>query len=295
MKKKMAVISAVAVIALAAALTFVGFNKPNEKTQAQSFSNSETLSFEEAVALSDCIAIAQYRSHDRIYEYSFQVKEVLQGKTAEKEIHLFEYTEDGKANSDYIVGDDYLLIMTKEDSLFYDYPLYFPVSKLVVPLGHVEDSKMSGESFSAEAIHSLLEQLRNKPQRQAKTALQSAPIEADKPYISATDFTAIVNESDVILEVKVTDLLVEGIHNSATYTCAVQDVLAGGPIANSDGYIYITLINGSVKIGNTYIVMVNRVEKDSWIYTQSAKNGVIPVSDTEAVAQVKGIIAGLEE
>ncbi|WP_349948403.1 hypothetical protein ABFV83_08200 [Lacrimispora sp. BS-2] len=111
-------------------------------------------------------------------------------------------------------------------------------------------------------------------------------------YTESTDMKTIVSEADLVLEVSIEDLKVEGlVHNGNTYTCDVTDIIKGDSLQKGeDGKILVTFLKGSVEIGGKYVVAVNRVGKDSIIYTQSSKNSVISVDDNKLLDEIHSYI-----
>lgn len=256
------------------------------------------LTFDEAVDLSDCAAIAEfvsYKDNGGYIEYTFNVKEVLRGEIPEKTIHVFsskgfahvegtDYTYE-IGNDIYTVGEAYLLIMERNDSLFYEYPHHLLVTDIFLPEKDAQKSTMYGQRFADIAGKKSTDDIRTHIMKAKEPGRRGG-----ERYTAASDWGTIVKESDLILKVKITGLMVEGITgNSNTYYCEVLDALKGDSIARRED-ILISLVKGSVDVGETYIVLVNRVGEQSSIYTQSSKKSVIPLSDTKAINQMQKLV-----
>jgi len=245
--------------------------------------------FEELVEASNCAAVAELISHknnSRGIESSFAVQEVLYGEIAEEIIHVEMEKEESQK---YTAGEEYILILDREDSLFYDHPLCVVVSyELFIPANDLGNSTLYGKPISA---------LVNRSATATKATivdLRGAAKPERKSYTKANDLSTIITESDLVLEVKIIDSE-DGVYNAALCGGQVFNVLKGAPINSDEEYIMLTMLKGSVKVGKTYIVTANRVEDDSIIYSLSAKNGVIPITDTKKVDEVRRLVARAEQ
>lgn len=117
----------------------------------------------------------------------------------------------------------------------------------------------------------------------------------ERDYTTATDLPTIVAETDLVLEVKITGLSTEGqFANCNTYYGDVQQILKGGPVNTSEerGDIQVTLTKESVEIGETYVLLLNRIDETAIIYTQSSLGSVIPSGDTETISEIQRLIEG---
>lgn len=264
------------------------------------------MTFTEVLEEIDCAAVGKlvsYESHaqtDGYTEYTFEVTDVWRGE-AEDTIHVFSAAEmvsvEGTENSYetgnniYSVGEEYVLIMSKLDSLFYEYPHYGFYADVYIPVNDTSKSTIQGrplEEVSGLNISAIKTLIQN------TNAKMSDSTQNEQNYTTATDLPTILQETDLVLEVKVTELFVESEYaNSNTYYCDVLNVLKGGSVTKSEerGDIMITLMKGSVEIGETYVVLVNQVGEDSLIYTQSSTNSVIPSNDTETINEIQSLIA----
>ncbi|MDR0325691.1 MAG: hypothetical protein LBI19_06330 [Oscillospiraceae bacterium] len=268
------------------------------------FSSQATVrqhSFQEIVEMSNCVVVASFVSSkitDRgRVESAFNVIEVLRGEVSEKTIYLTEakgYSTVLDSEYSYETGNtayepkkQYILIMRRSDSLFYDYPQQVLLAGIFIPVDDIGKSTMYGASLSemtgvesADDIKSII--------RTAK-----GPADEGQRYTTAIDFPTIIDESDYVLEVRIRGLYVEGITgNSNTYFCKILDTIKGrniNTIEESDE-ILVSLIKDSVVVGETYILMINSVGEDSVIYTQSSKNSVISIKDNEAVKEIEAIL-----
>ncbi|MCL2322024.1 MAG: hypothetical protein FWC47_07975 [Oscillospiraceae bacterium] len=283
--------------------TTVSTQTPTTTTSAQA--SQIFLSFHDAVILSNCAVSAKFVSYieyDTYVEYEFQVKDVLYG-TAEKTIYVSsmkgESSVDTVNNSYnleghiYTKGDDYILIMDRVDSILYAHPQYGLSSDIYIPLKDINKSTTYGEPIteltgvtSVDEIKTILNNIKNTDDG----SLDKYKYKPEK-YSKSDKLTDIVPESDYILELKIDSLFAEGVVTIGnTYICDVINVLKGDNVVkNADGKIMVALLKNSVKVGETYIILLNG--DDSSIYVQSSKKSVIPISDTKSIDEIKQILA----
>ena len=260
--------------------------------------------FEDAVAISNCAANAKYISyqdHGVYGEYEFQINEVLYGYIPEKTIYLFESDVDtvdynytfGK--NMYTPGDEYILIMERDDSLFYDNPRYVLVTDdIYIPLKNVNKSIMHAEQI-AEIVENrdsidtstLIKNIRKQNNSEFKNYEHK-----DTKYSKSDKLLDIVTEADLVLELKIDWLDIEGIFaNVNTYNCTVVKVLKGETVERGyDGKIWVTLFKNSVEIGERYVIMLSKIGEDSTIYVQSSKKSIISANDSKTINEIKQII-----
>ncbi len=278
------------------------FSENNKKT-VRTESLVLPVTFSEAVALSDSIGIAEYidcKENEETIEYRFKIIESLKGELEER-INLFDYprtvwvTEEGRKyevdSSVYETGKQYLLIMNKSESLFDDYPHYIPVTDVYIPMHAIETGSLQGKSIS--------ESYGIEDEMELRAALSSIPYSIaeqgglEKLYTEAEDYETIIKESEYVLEVEVSSVKSEGKDNGDFYFCKVLNILKGeNPLIIEEGTegLQIKFLKNSVEIGGRYFVIINHVTETSYLYLQSAKNGVIDVEESEKVEEVKDIL-----
>lgn len=266
----------------------------------------EHMSFDEAIETSNCIISAEfvsYHSMDNYIEYEFQVKEVLYGDVQESNIYLFSmigtsYVTDNNytynlGDDKYKVGNDYILIMEKSDSLFYEHVRYMLVTDIFIPINKIEVSVMYEQPIldkNNKVLNSSIEI--EKYIKEIKNNNDNTLNENVTTYIKSNDMNTIVSESDFILEIEVNNLEVEGLlHNGNTYICEVIRTLKGDSLLkDTEGKILVTLLKDSVEVGSRYIVMINKVDEESIIYTQSSESSIIPIADKDLVNKLNSYI-----
>ena len=95
---------------------------------------------------------------------------------------------------------------------------------------------------------------------------------------------------DVIVKVKVENILTHGIYNdSTTYTCSLLNVINNITVNtdNETGYFYITTFKDALEINKEYYITLAIVDNTSTIYSQASPIGIIPAEDTEIITKIK--------
>ncbi|MCL2748034.1 MAG: S-layer homology domain-containing protein [Oscillospiraceae bacterium] len=247
------------------------------------------MTFTEALEMSDSIIIGEYLSSAETdwgaIHCQFKVKKVLRGEVPEETIHMVVYGGTPYATGDdlYVTGGEYILVMNRNDSLFYEYPRYTPIGDIFIPLEDIGKSTMYGKEIReiADKDIAYIEAFIND--------IAAPSIQEGQRYTSATDYPTIVKETDLILKVTIKNLEIEGVAaNSNTYVCSVtQNINEGSFVAIGESQdILITVIKGSVEVGKSYIVMVNRIGESSPIYTQSSLRSIVSLDDEATVAEI---------
>ena len=270
--------------------------------EVRTYRQDRKMTFAEALEESACTVIGKFESYEQkedYAEYIFKVSEVLRGEVAEDVIHLFspigkaEVLEDGRTyeigTDIYTKDEEYVLVMAKKDTLFTEYTHYGFYTGIYIPLQDPSKSMMQGAPL-AEVADLDAEGIKNLIQR-----TRTANNVSGKNYTTATDLPTIVSESDIVLAGKITGLVFESEYdNCNTYYCDVQQILKGGPVNTSEerGDIQVTLTKESVEIGETYVLLLNRIDETAIIYTQSSLGSVIPSGDTETISEIQRLIEG---
>ncbi|MCL1806636.1 MAG: hypothetical protein FWG31_02920 [Oscillospiraceae bacterium] len=250
------------------------------------------LTFPEAIEGSDCVVVGKYLSFtddpDAI-RHEFAVKEILRGEIHEEVIHLYA----GKGLStvweivytyrvdrhEYIVGEEYILVMNRLDSIFYDHPRCVLVTDIHIPAKDIKSGTMYDKLISDSYEGDILFLIKG----------TKMPVGwKSKNYTTAEDMPAIVGETDLILEVKIQEIYSEW----GGYLVDVLNVLKGDPSPQMNDVI-LSLLETDLDVGGTYVVLVNwpGVERTGRIFTPSSYKSVFHVSDTKAIEEIKELIA----
>ena len=253
MKKFIAFITTALCIAL-----FVGCGGSSSKNQSLYMSFEESVS--EATNIFEGVFLGESQRNNET-EYRFRVKKQIKGAVDEEEVSVtvpgyILYTKNGCISYDiydeYTVGETYLLICTKQSSVYSDYDKYCIYSRTWIPTANIENAKIHNQSFSKNVgkefadINELEEYITSLPQKN--------PADSDS-YIKSDDLELIAKESDFLIQAEPTELVdsfyMEG---TETYTCRVTEVYKG-EITNDE--IQIIFFADTVNIGEKYTVALS--------------------------------------
>lgn len=273
-----------------------------DKPNVYAIRQDRNLTFNEALEESDCTVIGKFVSYELksdCAEYVFEVTEVLRGEVEDNIIHVFSpvgIAEVQEINQTYEIGqdiyktnDEYILVMVKNDSLFYEYTHYGFYTEIYIPLTDISQSTIQGKpiqdikDLNLSDVKALIKAVESSDENNSQ----------EIKYTTETEMSNIIRETDSIFEIRVVELMFESeVANSNTYGCEVLNVLKGDcNESEEDGHIMITLEKKSVKVNEKYVVLVNQVGEDSIIYTQSSLKSVVPISDTDTISEIKRIIS----
>lgn len=280
---------------------------------------AEYLSFENVIVQCTDIIEATYvgRTENTAFsELEFTVNQVLKGGTTEDTIFVTEqmmYIElEGQdltylsGNYTYEVGQTYLLLLERNISIYYDHDRYMLLGDVYIPLSETAESLMYGEmldlhSDSGAAFHSANDVL-----SYVETYLASMPVLYQEDFVEyyGTEYVESQNPADIIacsgyvFDVEVGELLVEGVYaETETYYCTIRNILKGTLTSEElDARIYVVFFESdNVSPGDTYILMLNRADTASLVYTLSSENSVVAVEDGMEINTVEELLARTSE
>lgn len=268
---------------------------------------TEYLSFEEAIEqCTDVIRATYVRTHqyEAYSELEFQVDEVLKGATTAETIYVFEVpklvslesTDVRYVSSSYIYepGQSYLLVLERNVSIYYEHDRYNLLGDIYIPLANVSNSLMYNESlFShAEALSITSTQASNIDSYIGEVISASENVGIDyygSSFTTSEQISDILAGSSCVYTVDVNNLMVEGeLNNSETYLCTVTNVYKGelAPEEIEEG-ILIVFFKDSVSAGEEYLVMLNRVDENSRIYTLSSYNSIFSLDNATILSEIE--------
>lgn len=256
------------------------------------------------------------------YELEFKVENVLKGSIDEETIYarLALNSSDWSGGWDesdepygaytifnYIEGHRYLLIANRDDSVYYDHPLYRISNLDFLPIdddlgafvwgynlatddsGFIDREKMEELVPGGSYIDYIAKLCERRPWVAEENGI---------PYTTSTDMYEIAKECEFALAVTPKrEELVSDWRNTATYACDVERVIKNSsvkhPVEIGDE-IHLPFSIDSIEEGKQYIVMVNRAsgaDSDSIVFALAAKTAVYPY-DEGTVAELKEYLAG---
>jgi len=283
-KKIILALAAVLLIAAIAVTAIALLRKAADERLWHTEYDYHPLGFDQVIEYSNCAVIAEYvssrdGSHSR--EYVFKVKEVLYGEFPEETIHMA-----AVRGGTYRAGKDYVLPLHRNDYIWHDYPLSSLTGDIFIPAGNLKKSTLNGQPIAGISDASDIEAAK------AFLIAEKGPVTPEKKtYTTATDMPTTIDEAEFVLEVQVLGLEAEGIYRASPYNCKVVRILKGGVIETyEDSIILLTMLKGSVKTGQTYVVAAHRLGEYSLIYSQFAEKGIYPVTDKQAMREIAALL-----
>ncbi len=263
------------------------FSQTNGKTndspaQTTLFDEKEE-TFEEAVQRSNCIFEGTFlnsSSYKDYYELEFKVDNILKGSVDDARVVITCRNESPQISSSnavspenkYVKGEQYVLVTSRSSMVYYPKDRYVIIDDLFIPMGDLNRSEMFGEEIA----------LKKEDIKASRASTRSASEDTHiiSKFTASSDLSDIVTTSDAILKIKIGECLTAStIDGTETFACNVIDTYKGS--ANSND-IAVVFFAKQVSIGEEYIVIVNAVEPDSYVYTLSAaQNCVFSDKDTD--------------
>ena len=194
--------------------------------------------------------------------------------------------EDGATYSNYFrVGEDYILVLDKHVSVYFDQDWYSLVSPNYYTPRHVTTRGSAYDDFSVKYVESeLYDQMW---ENYAKILSENPPAAefSGEDYIRSSDLNVIFDQSPCVFKVQIGESVQSGIGlTSNGFACSVIECLKGEP----DGNLLkkVRFIPDTVEEGKTYIVFLKQsgIFEDSYVIT--SKTSVVSVDDEAAVNEI---------
>ena len=265
------------------------------------------MTFEECVANATNILSAKYLGvsiEGSLAYLSFQPISQIKGEVEEETFLVvkcldtiyttttgYQYAGD---YSRYVEGEEYLLVLEKRVSVYYDRDRYYVVGDIFISkdaestgtmFGTVEmDQFVTGDIGDVNSYGGIISYVTELSQK-----FPADKENDDKGYIRSSDLQEIVAESNYIFKVKVVEY--DGgaaSNNTERFYCEISSRLKGFDSRNK---VLIVFSAGTVEIGDECIVMLDKPGEYSLFYILSSKNSVYPTSDTESIAIIKNALS----
>lgn len=240
-----------------------GTDAPHQQTHLHG--DRITLSVEEAMSRATHIMSAEYLgTYVTQYktELMFAPKDVMKGTLdADDSEVIYVMTDTEETSPAYTEGKQYLLILDKHISVYYEHNKYVPLGELTV-----------SESDSAWAKYC---------DQATQFADSSAPEAYGNLYTDAQTLGEIIDFSSNIFVIRVDSVLQEGLFGPITaYRCTVTGTVKNTPAEN--GNILLTMFNGTVEVGGEYLVLLADATESAPVYTLAAREGCVHALETIA-------------
>lgn len=277
----------------------ISFQKPDPDHLDES--DDIKVEFDEAVSQSyalvraKCVGLTEQTREKRVY--CFTRKEVVRGGELP---YLFYVTvsdgwdhavEDapGYMSTDihYKENTEYLLPLRKRSSVFYENDEYYSVGNTVIELkknGAFKNPTIQGRRI--EEITKLSRLDRYLTDRNLRCGQPSDEIETS--FTRSDDLAEVVNSSDYILDVTISDYFYNLAEDRTTYTCTVNEILKAKNTKITN--VYAALPKDGAQIGGRYLLLLNRVSDDSYVYVVSSLTHSVHPADSPAADEIRGIL-----
>ena len=262
-------------------------------------------SFSEFMDESNCVAIGEYlscRDMEKNIEYEFKVKQVLKGDIPADVIRVMQMKGYASLPTSvtslkiggriYEEGKEYILVMCQYDYVFQTELKYklFPAAPYL-PMKNLEESTLYGEPIPELAENSSIEYITELIE-QAKKSYEEFGY--GFRYSTATDIPTIVEESDIVIKVKVLRITSDVPEDRTSYICSVLEVLKEDSIGELVGRenLEALLLKSSAKVGEEYVFLLNRDDATP-LFLASSRNSVFLSTDEEEVKEIEAAL-GME-
>lgn len=254
-------------------------DSPNEMIEEY---EHQDVSFVEAVESSNACFVGEYVElirHDAYCEYKFRVKEVIFGVISEPFVFIYaplfdEEEEESETDikKSYVVGMNYILVTQKNSSIMYDHDRYVPVADLFLNTD-TNTYLVNGTPVVIPEDMTMQQYLLSLKPNAATLSVVTEAVEYDNEIHEMAEVSTFIGY------VTVDSLFTEGrVGNNNTYRCHVTELLKGTDLLTDGGSIIMSVLKGTVEVGETYLIGFNPVDVNSIIYRQSTVSSVYPNS-----------------
>lgn len=263
----------------------------------------DIITFEQCLTYATHVFIATYNGTyidmlNHIY-YVFNIYDTLKGEKVEDTIYmqsglLTDYLDMETFNPPYEKDQQYLLVVNRYKSLYYDFDRYSPMFDLFIPLYDLSKSKYVAdlnqyssykfdETADASSLISYVKEIVSTDEAKQTRAY------IGKDYTLSEDLEDVVDASTYICKVQIKASDGKALYEQAEiYKCDLITQIYGE--LKEEHYIeglLIKFFSNTVKIGEEYIIMLNNnLTESSYIYTLTSKNSVRPVEDYDRIMEI---------
>ena len=197
-----------------------------------------------------------------------------------------------KEDCPYEEGKSYVLMLYTYESVYQE-GYYTPLVNMYIPLDPLDGEKILTEGVSCyhndvprdkernPLYFSTLQELEKYIQARENTSIP--PLKQGVPYVRSNKPEDIIRDTDYIARVRVGDIIGEPGTTRSLHKIEILETYKG----DLPEVIMSMLFSGTVQIGEEYLMCLNAdsVETSGYYPLASKKNSVIPMEDTERVAQ----------
>ena len=242
----------------------------------------EKLTFNEIITSSYSVVWAKctgtVRENNGDTGYRFTLLENITGGETEKNFLVFPY------DSSVVIanGGEYIIPLYKTTSVFWDNPTHYLLTSGTIMTtdrsGNITDFRTQADK-PAETVGSV----KDMQDYIKKYGLVCSESEEDiGPAFTRSDsIEDVVSISDHVMDVEITEILIDFVEDRTTYKCRVNCVYKGADDVADE--ITITMPKGIAEVGQQYTVAVSRLSETGTSYVvTSLDKSVFPTGSAEA-------------
>lgn len=240
----------------------------------------------------DCFIgkFVSYKDYEEITEYEFVVTENVFGETKDKTIRIrvqnYGASPEGNIRrTTFTEGHEYLLLVSKSESLFLDYPWYSFMGYIVMDFSDLSKARWEEGKLEITEGASKLDIINHIKTLANKTAIKTAD---SKKIFRTEDEETVIKNCDLVLKIKPRMLIVDGVYDErSTYFCEVYECLKGNYSTNQDGMVIISTFKDALDSGEECIIALSNTASDI-CYDQASPICIFDADDSEMEAKIKG-------
>lgn len=256
----------------------------------------EAVSESYALVRAECVGLTEQTREKRVY--FFTLSEVVSGGEMPDGFYVTvmegDYgVEDApsfmSAEIHYKENTEYLLPLRKRSSVFYKEDAYQPTASTFIELN--EDGIFKNPTIQGRRIEEItnLDQLRDYFAGVNLYCGQSSN-ETGMKFTRSDDLAEVVSCSDYILDVTISDYFYNLAEDRTTYTCTVNEILKAKNTKITN--VYAALPKNSAQTGGRYLLLLNRVSDDSYVYTVSSLTHSVHPADSPTADEIRTLVKG---
>lgn len=242
----------------------------------------EKMTFNEIVTSSYSVVWAKctgtVRENNGDTGYRFTLLENITGGETEKNFLVFPY------DSSVVIanGGEYIIPLYKTTSVFWDNPTHYLLTSGTIMTtdrsGNITDFRTQADK-PAETIGSVKD-MRDYVKKYGLVCSESEE-DIGPAFTGSDSIEDVVSISDHVMDVEITEILIDFVEDRTTYKCRVNCVYKGADDVADE--ITITMPKGIAEVGQQYTVAVSRLSETGTSYVvTSLDKSVFPTGSAEA-------------
>ena len=256
-------------------------SETKENTVEDFFSEAEIddVSFEDAVAASNCVVLAKclsYNEFDEYTDYCFSLIDTYKGKVDDTFYVRWSTYDSTQDTVPFSEKEDYIMPLIYVNSVYFDYPVYNVYSHMTL---HCSGENISSVSVGDTVINSDTSEIKVDSIASYVASVSDTSEKMFKDYITSAALNDIVSQSDYIVKAKITGEPNRTGEDRGIYPCEITQQIKGD-IADSFEAVF---FYDSVEIGNEYYFFLTKPDSTSRFYIVSSKDSISDANDKAVI------------